>query len=120
MCTQFKARNKGVFKAKMQPSVTKPKAISLKKMQVMGQDVNPPPSISNSDFKLEVVHNFVYLGSSLSDSLPHDTEINRRIRKATTYLSRLSKRVKTSDKLTKGTKVQVYKACVVHTLLYCS
>lgn len=58
----------------MQPSVTKPKAISLKKMQVMGQDVNPPPSISNSDFKLEVVHNFVYLGSSLSDSLPRDTD----------------------------------------------
>lgn len=50
--------------------------ISLKKMQVMGQDVNPLPSISISDCKLEVVHDFVYLGSSISDSLSFDTEVN--------------------------------------------
>lgn len=80
-----------MFRDKMQLSVTK--ALSLTKMQVMGEDVNPPSTISNSDSKYEVVHNFVYLRSSLSDSLPHDTELNRHIRKATTYMSRLTKRV---------------------------
>ena len=36
---------------------------SLKKTQVMGQGVDSPPSIAISTEELEVVHDFVYLGS---------------------------------------------------------
>ncbi|XP_050703781.1 uncharacterized protein LOC126989216 [Eriocheir sinensis] len=43
--------------------------ISLKKTQVMGQDVDQPPDIRIADHRLDVVHDFVYLGSTISDSL---------------------------------------------------
>ena len=92
--------------------------ISLKKTQVMGQDVDSPPTISISDHELEVVHDFVYLGSTISDSLSLNSEISRRIGKAATSMSRLSKRVWTNGKLTEHTKIQVYGACVLSTLLY--
>ena len=92
--------------------------ISLKKTQVMGQDVDSPPTISISDHELEVVHDFVYLGSTISDSLSLNLEISRRIGKAATSMSRLSKREWTNGKLTEHTKIQVYGACVLSTLLY--
>ena len=40
---------------------------SLKKTQVMGQGIHSPPSITISTQELEVVHDFVYLGSTISD-----------------------------------------------------
>ena len=92
--------------------------ISQKKTQVMGQDTGTPPDIRLSDQALEVAHDFVYLGSSISDSLSLDTELDRRIGKAATTVSRLNKRVWTNVKLSEHTRVQVYKACVVSTLLY--
>ncbi|XP_069194155.1 uncharacterized protein [Procambarus clarkii] len=67
--------------------------ISLKKTQVMGQGVDFPLDISISDYKLEVVHDFVYLGSTISDSLSFDMELNKSIGKASTTTSRLTKRV---------------------------
>ena len=51
---------------------------------VMGEDVNSPPSNTISDHKLEVVHDFVYLGSTISDTLSLDSELNTRIGKAAT------------------------------------
>ena len=39
--------------------------ISLKKTQVMGQDVDSPQAISISDHELDVIHDFVYLGSEI-------------------------------------------------------
>ena len=39
--------------------------ISLKKTQVMGQDIDSPPAISISDYELDVIHDFVYLGSTI-------------------------------------------------------
>ena len=81
--------------------------ISLKKTEVMGQGVDTPPSISISQHKLDVVHDFVYLGSTISDSLSLDAKLNT--------MSRLTKKVWTN---TKHTKIQVYRACVVSTLLY--
>ena len=38
--------------------------ISLKKTQVMEQDTDSPPVISISDHELDVIHVFVYLGST--------------------------------------------------------
>ncbi|XP_050707960.1 uncharacterized protein LOC126993145 [Eriocheir sinensis] len=92
--------------------------ISLKKTQVMGQDVDQPPDIRIADHRLDVVHDFVYLGSTISDSLSLDAELNRRIGKAATTMSRLTKRVWSNNKLSEHTKIQVYRACVVSTLLY--
>ena len=45
-----------------------------------------PPVIRISDYELEVVHYFAYLGSTISDCLSLDTELNKRIGKAATYL----------------------------------
>ena len=93
-------------------------AISLKKTQVMGHDVDVPPSISIHEHELEAVHEFSYLGSTIMDSLSLKTELYRRIGKAATTLSRLTNRAWTNSKLTEHTKIQVYKACVVSTLIY--
>ena len=38
--------------------------ISLKKTNVLGQDVDTPPVIIIVNYQLEVVHEFTYLGSS--------------------------------------------------------
>ena len=50
--------------------------ISQKKTQVMGQGTSSPPDIRLCDQPLEVVHDFVYLGSTISDSLSLDTELD--------------------------------------------
>ena len=92
--------------------------ISLKKTQVMAQDTGSQPHIHISNHELDVVHDFVYLGSTISDSLSLDIELNKRIGKASTTMARLSKRVWTNSKLSEHTKIQVYRACVVSTLLY--
>ena len=84
----------------------------------MGQDVDSLPSISISDYELDAVCDFVYLGSTISDSLALDMEINKRIGKTATIMSRLTKRVWTNGKLTEHTKIQVYRACALSTLLY--
>ena len=92
--------------------------ISLKKAQVMGEGISDPPKITISNDQLEVVHDFVYLGSTISDTLSLDTELNRRIGKVSTTMSRLTKRVSRNGKLTENTKIQVHRACVLSTLLY--
>ena len=93
-------------------------SISQKKTQVMGQDTDSPPVFRLADQTLDVVHDFVYLGFTISDSLSLDAELDKRISKAATTMARLNKRVWTNSKLTEHTKVQVYKACVISTLLY--
>ena len=55
----------------------------------------------------------MYLGSTISDS-----ELHKCIGKAATTFSRLTKRVWSDKMLTEHTKIQVYTACVVSTLLY--
>ena len=92
--------------------------ISLAKTQVMGQDIKEIPSLFIHNYKLEVVHEFVYLGSTITDNLFIDRELNKQIGKAATTLSRLTKRVWSNNKLSDHTKVNVYKACVISTLLY--
>ena len=92
--------------------------ISLKKTQVIGQGVPDPPVIAISNHQLEVVHDFVYLGSTIADTLSLDTELNREIDKASTTMSSLTKRVRKNGKLTENTRIQVYRACVLSTLLY--
>jgi len=53
-----------------------------------------------------------------ADSLSLDSDLNKRIGKASTTMARLTKRAWSNDMLTEHTKVQVCKACVFSTLLY--
>ena len=88
------------------------------KKQVIGQDIKEMPSLFIHNYKLEVLYEFVYLGSTITDNLSIDRELNKRIGKAAMTLSRLTKRVWSNNTLSDHTKVNVYKACVISTLLY--
>ena len=92
--------------------------ISIKKTNVLGQNVSPAPSISIGDSSLDVVEEFTYLGSVISCSLNLDLELNGRIGKASSIMGRLSRRVWENTKLTTNTKIAVYQACVLSTLMY--
>ena len=83
----------------------------------MGQGVDSPSSLTISMQELDVFHDFVYLGSTISDTLSLDVELDKRIGKAAPMFSRLTKRVWLSKKLVAYTKIQVYRACVLSTLL---
>ena len=92
--------------------------ISLKKTNVLGQDTMELPAITIDDYELDVVEQSTYLGSTITDNLSLDTEIDERIGKAATTLARLTSQVWTNPKLTVKTKMVVYNACVVSTLMY--
>ena len=84
----------------------------------MGQGTSLLFAITINGEDLEAVHQFQYLGSTLTDTLSLDTEINKRIGKASTTLAKLATRVWENKHLTVTTKVIVYKACISCTLLY--
>ena len=92
--------------------------ISLKKTNVLGQDTEAPPVITIDDYELDASLQLTYLGSTITDNLSLDTLINKRIRKAASTFARLTARVWTSPKLSVKTKMAVYNACVISTLLY--
>ncbi|PIK57594.1 hypothetical protein BSL78_05502 [Apostichopus japonicus] len=92
--------------------------ISIKKTEVMTQDAPIPPTISVNDSRLETVDNFRYLGSIISSNVSLDAEINARIGNAAAVMSKLQNRVWENKKLTLNTKMKVYQACVLSTLLY--
>ena len=92
--------------------------ISLKKTNVLGQDILAPPLITIKDYELKVIHQFMYLGSTITNDLSLDPEINKRIGKAATTVAHLTSRVWTNPKLTVKTKMAVYNACILSTLLY--
>ena len=92
--------------------------ISLKKTNVLGQDTEAPPVITIDDYELDAVSQFTYLGSTITDNLSVDAEIDKRIGKAASTLARLTARVWSSPKLSVKTKMAVYNACVISTLLY--
>ena len=86
--------------------------ISQKKTHIMGQATPSPPCITVNGEELEVVHQFQYLGSTTTDTLSPDVELSKRI------VKRIAKRVWEYKHLTINTKIIVYKACVLSTLLY--
>ena len=63
---------------------------------------------------------FQHLGSTISPNLSLEPQINVRIAKAAGVMSKLEKRVWSNKNLTDKTKMQVYRACVLNTLLYSS
>jgi hypothetical protein len=81
--------------------------ISIKKTNIMAQDVSTTPTIANGNHTLEVVDKFTYLGSTISNNLSRDSEINMRIGIAATAMARLAKRVLDNSMLTINTKMKV-------------
>ena len=92
--------------------------ISLKKTNVLGQETEAPPVITIDDYELDAVCQFTYLGSTVTDNLSLDAEIDKRIGKSASTLARLTTRVWTSPKLSVKTTMIVYNASVITTLLY--
>ena len=91
--------------------------ISIKKTKILPQNT-PPPTISLQNERLENVDEFTYLGSTVTHNLSLERELSIRIGKAATAMNRLKKRVWQNSKLTIKTKMKVYSACVLSTLLY--
>ncbi|BHF63773.1 hypothetical protein SprV_0200676800 [Sparganum proliferum] len=78
----------------------------------------PPPQISVNGTQLQVVENFPYLGSTLSRKTKIDDEIANRISKASQAFGRLQSTVWNRHGLQLSTKLKMYKAVILPTLLY--
>ena len=66
--------------------------ISIKKTNVMAQGADPPDITINGNH-LNIVDQFTYLGSTITNDLLLDAEISKRIGKASTTMHRLAQRV---------------------------
>lgn len=75
-----------------------------------------PPAITNKNYELDPDHQFTYLGSTITDNLSRNTQIDKRVRKATTALTCLTSHVWSNPKLTMKKKMAVYSACLLSTL----
>nr|VZI50553.1 unnamed protein product [Spirometra erinaceieuropaei] len=98
--------------------------INTRKTVVMHQ---PPPNsatapnapqISVNGTQLQVVENFPYLGSTLSRNTKIDDEVVNRISKASQAFGRLQSTVWNRHGLQLSTKLKMYKAVILPTLLY--
>ena len=89
--------------------------ISIKKTEVLGQNTESPPQITLNETTLKAVDKFVYLGSTICNTLSLDAELNLRIGKAATAFGKLTKRAWENGKLTTKTKILIYQACVLST-----
>ena len=92
--------------------------ISLRKTNILAQVSESPSVITIDNTELEVVDTFTYLGSTVSSLTSLDAEISCRITKAAAVMAKLNKRVWGNDLLRERTKMCVYQACVLSTLLY--
>ena len=97
--------------------------ISLGKTEVLYQPspastVHDPPTILIRDTALKKVEHFKYLGSVISRDCSLEREISARISKASQALGRLRTRVMNDKRIKLPTKIKVYKAVVLTSLLY--
>ena len=96
--------------------------ISIKKTEALYQpapgNMYEAPAITIEGKLLNAVDNFKYLGSIVSNDASFDAEITARIAKATAAFGRLSKRLWTVSGIQLNTKIAVYKAAVLTSLLY--
>ena len=96
--------------------------ISIKKTEVLYQpppgEIFSEPDITVHGKRLNVVNRFTYLGSTLSQNATIDDEVDIRIARASASFGRLSAKVWNRRGLSIDTKLKVYKAVVLPTLLY--
>ncbi|CAH1256683.1 Hypp1699 [Branchiostoma lanceolatum] len=91
------------------------------KILAQGAPGQPPPDTSNVCLRgqaLETVEAFPYLGSYLSNDCTAQKDIDNRIRAAHAAFGRLSKRVFLNHDPNLNTKIMVFRAIVLSTLLY--
>ena len=96
--------------------------ISLKKAEVIyqpkpGADYTAP-TITIDNNPLKVTDKFTYLGSTISQNALIDEEISARIGKASGSFGKLTKRLWSERGVRLATKINVYCAVVLPTLLY--
>ena len=77
-----------------------------------------PATLQIDDTPLKNVDSFKYLGSYIAANCQLDDEINYRIQQASRAYGRLRKRVFSNKNITLSTKVMVYNAVVISSLLY--
>ena len=77
-----------------------------------------PPLITAGDTTLKAVDRFCYLGSVLSNTADIDDEVTARLAKASAAFGMLSRRLWSNHGIPLTTKVAVYRAAVLTTLLY--
>ena len=96
--------------------------ISIKKTEALYQpapgNAYVPPAVTIEGKQLNAVEDFKYLGSIVSNDASIDAEITARIAKATSAFGRLTKRLWTDRGIRLDTKIPVYKAAVLTSLLY--
>jgi hypothetical protein len=96
--------------------------ISIKKTEVLYQPARGEPYVSPvvtvEGKQLNSVKTFKYLGSTISNDASLDAEITSRIAKGTAAFGRLIKRLWTNRNIRLDTKVAVYRAAVITSLLF--
>ena len=96
--------------------------ISTKKTEVVHQPAPgkpySEPTITVNGQKLQVVDKFTYLGSTLSRAVHIDDEVTARTAKASVAFGRLRTNVLERNGIRLDTKLKVYKAVVLPSLLY--
>ena len=96
--------------------------ISTKKTEVMYQSAPRTPyhepTIIVKGQKLQAVEQFFYLGSTLSSTVNIEAEINIRLAKASSAFGRIRSNVWERRSISTTTKLKVYSAVVVTTLMF--
>ena len=92
--------------------------INIRKTEILSASSPDVPTFSISGNQLKNAENFTYLGSNLSYSGDLTKEIQRRINLASLTFGRLSKRMFGNQNLTIHTKIAVYNAVVISTILH--
>ena len=96
--------------------------ISIRKTEVLFQPkpgkAPSTPKITVADEPLKSVDRFCYLGGILAQNAKIDDEITARISKASASYGRLQQRLWSERGIKLTTKIQVYQAVVISTLLY--
>ena len=96
--------------------------VSIKKTEVLRQlapnTTRPPPNISMDGNALKNVDTFKYLGSCINSAANLDDEVLCRISRASQAFGRLHTRVWHERGISIQTKLSVYRAVVLPSLLY--
>ena len=94
--------------------------MNVNKTEILIQRQNPEPHLTfhiNGD-EIKQVTSFKYLGSILSDKHNIDEEVCNRINQASVAFGKLHTRVFQNDNLRLDTKIEVYTAVCITSLLY--
>ena len=99
--------------------------INATKTQVIFQpapkdNIKVPPAIKIGEVTLKNVDSFPYLGSLISTNADIDADVKHRIQQAAAAFGKLRKRVFQDSDIRLETKIKVYKAIIITTLLYAS